>query len=140
MKTLKDNELHKQKLLEQERIERENDIKIMEDAAANEIKKENERKAYYESIKRGAQEHDAKMLESVIKKRNEQLKEEENILNNFWKNQDILDKENEIRKKLEMKENQKKLRMYYDKQVEERNKKKEFERQVDLAQGRIWKQ
>ena len=140
LKTLKDNELHKQKLLEQERIERENDIKIMEDAAANEIKKENERKAYYESIKRGAQEHDSKMLESVIKKRNEQLKEEENILNNFWKNQDILDKENEIRKKLEMKENQKKLRMYYDKQVEERNKKKEFERQVDLAQGRIWKQ
>ena len=39
-----------------------------------------------------------------------------------------------------MKENQKKLRMYYDKQVEERNKKKEFERQVDLDQGRIWKQ
>ena len=140
LKTLKDNELHKQKLLEQERIERENDIKIMEDAAANEIKKENERKAYYESIKRGQAEHDTKMLESVIKKRNEQLKEEENILNNFWKNQDILDKENEIRKKLEMKENQKKLRMYYDKQVEERNKKKEFERQVDLAQGRIWKQ
>ena len=140
LKTLKDNELHKQKILEQERIERENDIKIMEDAAANEIKKENERKAYYESIKRGQAEHDTKILESVIKKRNEQLKEEENILNNFWKNQDILDKENEIRKKLEMKENQKKLRMYYDKQVEERNKKKEFERQVDLAQGRIWKQ
>ncbi len=140
MKTLKDNELHKQKLLEQERIERENDIKIMEDAAANEIKKENERKAYYESIKRGAQEHDAKMLESVIKKRNEQLKEEENILNNFWKNQDMLDRENEIRRKIEMKENQKKLKMFYDKQVEEKKAKKEFERQVDLAQGRIWKQ
>ena len=53
LKTLKDNELHKQKLLEQERIERENDIKIMEDSAANDIKRENERKAYYESIKRG---------------------------------------------------------------------------------------
>ena len=140
LKTLKDNELHKQKLLEQERIERENDIKIMEDAAANEIKKENERKAYYESIKRGAQEHDAKMLESVIKKRNEQLKEEENILNNFWKNQDILDKENEKRKKLEMKENQKKLKMFYDKQVEDKKARKEFERQADLAQGKIWKQ
>ena len=140
LKTLKDNELHKQKILEQERIERENDIKIMEDAAANEIKKENERKAYYESIKRGQAEHDTKILESVIKKRNEQLKEEENILNNFWKNQDILDKENEIRKKIEMKENQKKLKMFYDKQVEEKKAKKEFERQVDLAQGRIWKQ
>ena len=140
LKTLKDNELHKQKILEQERLERENDIKIMEDAAANEIKKENERKAYYESIKRGQAEHDTKMLESVIKKRNEQLKEEENILNNFWKNQDMLDRENEIRRKIEMKENQKKLKMFYDKQVEEKKAKKEFERQVDLAQGRIWKQ
>jgi hypothetical protein len=140
LKTLKDNELHKQKILEQERIERENDIKIMEDAAANEIKKENERKAYYESIKRGQAEHDTKILESVIKKRNEQLKEEENILNNFWKNQDMLDRENEIRRKIEMKENQKKLKMFYDKQVEEKKAKKEFERQVYLAQGRIWKQ
>ena len=140
LKTLKDNELHKQKILEQERIERENDIKIMEDAAANEIKKENERKAYYESIKRGQAEHDTKILESVIKKRNEQLKEEENILNNFWKNQGVLERENEIRRKIEMKENQKKLKMFYDKQVEEKKAKKEFERQVDLAQGRIWKQ
>ena len=89
LKTLKDNELHKQKLLEQERIERENDIKIMEDSAANDIKRENERKAYYESIKRGQMEHDTKMLESVVKKRNEELKKEEDILTNFWTNQDI---------------------------------------------------
>ena len=140
LKTLKDNELHKQKLLEQERIERENDIKIMEDSAANEIKRENERKAYYESIKRGQMEHDTKMLESVVKKRNEELKKEEDILTNFWTNQDILDKENEMKRKQEMKENQKKLKLFYDIQVEEKKKKKEFERQVDLAQGRIWKQ
>ena len=140
LKTLKDNELHKQKLLEQERKEMENDIKIMEDAAANDIKRENERKAYYESIKRGQMEHDTKMLESVVKKRNEELKKEEDILTNFWTNQDILDKENEMKKKLEMKENQKKLKLFYDKQVEEKKAKKEYEKQVDLAQGRIWKQ
>ena len=96
----------------------------MEDAAANEIKRENERKAYYESIKRGQAEHDTKMLESVIKKRNEQLKEEENILNNYWKNQEMLDKEKEIKKKLELKESQKKLKKFYDKQVEEKKAKK----------------
>ena len=140
LKTLKDNELHKQKLLEQERIERENDIKIMQDAAANEIKQENERKAYYESIKRGQAEHDTKMLESAIKKRNEQLAEEENILNNYWKNQDIIDKNNEMKKKLEKKEIQKKLKLIYDQQVKDKLAKKEYERQVDLAQGRIWKQ
>ena len=112
----------------------------MEDSAANDIKRENERKAYYESIKRGQMEHDTKMLESVVKKRNEELKKEEDILTNFWTNQDILDKENEMKRKQEMKENQKKLKLFYDMQVKKKKKKKEFERQVDLAQGRIWKQ
>ena len=71
LKILKDNELHKQKLLEQEQLKREQDIKIMQDAAVNEIKRENERKACYESIKHGAMEHNTKIYESVIKKRNE---------------------------------------------------------------------
>ena len=53
----------------------------MEDAATNEIKRENKRKAYYESIKRWAMEHNTKMIESVIKKRNEKLAEQDRILN-----------------------------------------------------------
>ena len=140
LKTLKDNELHKQKLLEQERIERENDIKIMEDAAANEIKRENERKAYYEGIKRGQMEHDTKMLESVIKKRNERLAEEDRILNEYVKSQEKLEKEKEERRIKELIENKIKLRKIYDKQVENKKARKEYEKQVDLAQGRIWKQ
>ena len=140
LKTLKDNELHKQVLLEQERIERENDIKIMEDAAANEIKRENERKAYYEGIKRGAMEHDTKMLESVIKVRNERLAEEDRILKEYAESQERLEKEKEERRIKEMNENKIKLRKIYDQQVENKKARKEFERQVDLAQGRIWEQ
>ena len=140
LKTLKDNELHKQKLLEQERIERENDVKIIEDAAANEIKRENERKAYYESIKRGAMEHDTKMLESVIKKRNERLAEEDRILNEYIISQEKLEKEKEERRIKEINENKIKLRKIYDMQVENKKARKEYEKQVDLAQGRIWEQ
>ena len=140
LKTLKDNELHKQKLLEQERIERENDVKIMEDAAANEIKRENERKAYYESIKRGAMEHDTKMLESVIKERNERLAEEDRILNEYIISQEKLEKEKEERRIKEINENKIKLRKIYDMQVENKKARKEYEKQVDLAQGRIWEQ
>ena len=140
LKTLKDNELHKQVLLEQEKIERENDIKIMEDAAANEIKRENERKAYYESIKRGAMEHDAKMIESVIKERNEKLAEEDRILKEYTESQDRLEKEKEERRIKEMNENKIKLRKIYDQQVANKKARKEYERQVNLAQGRIWEQ
>ena len=61
----------------------------MQDAAVNETKREYERKAYYESIKRRAYyesikrraiEHDTKMFESVIKKRNEKLEDQDRIL------------------------------------------------------------
>ena len=140
LKTLKDNELHKQKLLEQEKLERENDIKIMEDAAANEIKRENERKAYYEGIKRGAMEHDTKMLESVIKLRNEKLAEEDRILKEYVINKEKLEIEKEEKRKKEIIENRIKLRNIYDKQVENKKARKEYEKQVHLAQGRIWEQ
>ena len=140
LKTLKDNELHKQKLLEQEKLERENDIKIMEDAAANEIKRENERKAYYEGIKRGAMEHDTKMLESVIKLRNEKLAEEDRILKEYVINKEKMEIEKEEKRKKEIIENRIKLRNIYDKQVENKKARKEYEKQVDLAQGRIWEQ
>ena len=140
LKTLKDNELHKQKLLEQEKLERENDIKIMEDAAANEIKRENERKAYYEGIKRGAMEHDTKMLESVIKLRNEKLAEEDRILKEYVINKEKMEIEKKKKKKKEIIENRIKLRNIYDKQVENKKARKEYEKQVDLAQGRIWEQ
>ena len=140
LKTLKDNELHKQKLLEQEKLERENDIKIMEDAAANEIKRENERKAYYEGIKKGAMEHDTKMLESVIKLRNEKLAEEDRILKEYVINKEKMEIEKEEKRKKEIIENRIKLRNIDDKQVENKKARKEYEKQVDLAQGRIWEQ
>lgn len=140
LKTLKDNELHKQKLLEQEKLEQENDIKIMQDAAANEIKKENERKAYYESIKRGAMEHDTKVFESVIKKRNEKLEEEDRILREYEISKELMEKEKEERRKKEMNENKIKLKKIIDKQIENKKAKKEFEKQVDLAIERIMKQ
>ena len=140
LQTLKDNELHKQKLLEQEKLERENDIKIMEDAAANEIKRENERKAYYEGIKRGAMEHDQKMLESVIKERDEKLAEEDRVLKEYVINKEKFEEEKEKRRKKEAEEMKKYLRSIYDKQVQNKKARKEFEKQVDLAQGRIWKQ
>ena len=140
LKTLKDNELHKQKLLEEEKLERENDIKIMQDAVANDIKRENERKAYYESIKRGAMEHDTKMLESVIKKRNEKLEEEDRIIREYQISKELLEKEKEERRKKEMNEMKIKLNRIYDKQVANKKARKEYEKQIDLAQGKIWEQ
>ena len=90
----------------------------MEDAATNEIKRENKRKAYYESIKRWAMEHNTKMLESVIKKRNEKLAEQDRILNEYITSQEKLEKEKEERRIEEINENKIKLRKIYDIQVE----------------------
>ena len=140
LKTLKENELHKQQLIEKEKIERENDIKFMEDSIANEIKQDNERKAYYETIKRGQIEKDIKMVETVIKKRDEKLAEEDQIVKNYIITKEMMEREKEEKLKKEKKERQKMLKTVYDQQVKTKKEKEAQEKEADLAQGRIWEQ
>ena len=64
-KTLKDNEIHKQKLAEEARKEREDDIKIMEDDAKVKEKQENERIEYFKKIERNANSFMDKVIQTV---------------------------------------------------------------------------
>lgn len=76
-KTLKDNDLHKK--LEKEKLnkEREEDIKMMQDAIASDIKKDNERKAYFNRIERSGNVFAQNAIENILKKREEKVKEDE---------------------------------------------------------------
>ena len=140
LKTLEDNRLHKQKKLEEAKLERENDIKIMEDGAANELKKENERKQYYENIKRVAGDFEDKMLLEVISKRDQKLLDEDTILKNYLISKAKLENEKEEQKRKEQLEIKKMLKASYDKQIQNKKARQEFERGVDRAQARIWEQ
>ena len=138
-KTLKENELHQKILKEQAEKEREDDIKIMEDHNKVEEKKENERRAYFDRIKKQANSFGEKAVETVLKAQKEKEAIEEENMNqyNLYKEQQA--KEEEFYKLQKIRDNKIKYRKFLDKQVAERLRQKTAEKEVDLVQGKIWK-
>lgn len=137
-KTLKDNELHK-KIVQQQKIkEREDDIKAMEDNDKVKEKQELERVMYFKNIERNSNNFMTQAVQTVLKEQAEKDKEEQEKRDKYTKlkEQKEIEAENEeIRKRNEMK---KTLRAFYDKQVEDKKKRKEIEKQMDQAQKNIW--
>ena len=139
-KTLKDNALHKRKLEEEKKKEKEFDIQMMEDSLANELKKDDERKAYFEKIKKAGNDFAEQAVRNVYKLRNEQLKDEEEKMLQYilMKEKMATEEDNRIKEKTKL--NKKKMKEFYDKQVKVKKAKDDFERETNLAQGRIWNQ
>ena len=139
-KTLKDNEIHKQKLAEEARKEREDDIKIMEDDAKVKEKQENERIEYFKKIERNANSFMDKVIQTVLKEQEDKNKEEEEKIRQYNLFRDQQADLEEQRRKQKIIENKKMIKNFLDKQCEEKRKEKEYEHQIDLCQGRIWEQ
>ena len=138
LKTIHDNELNKQKLIEQAKKEKENDIQMMEDSLALQLKIDNERKEYFEKIKKAGAQFSDEAVRNVYKLRDEKLKEEEEKMRQYFFMKEKLADEEYIKRKNKERENKKMLKEFYDKQVEEKKAKQECEHQIDLAQGRVW--
>jgi hypothetical protein len=139
-KTLKDNALHKKKLEEDKKKEKEYDIQMMEDSLANELRKDNERKIYFEKIKKAGNNFAEDAVRKVYELRNEKLKDEEEKMFNYIYMKEKLATEEDNRIKELNKLNKKKMKEFYDKQVQEKKAKENYEHEIDLAQGRIWNQ
>jgi hypothetical protein len=82
-KTLKDNELHKIKLQEALKKEREEDVRCTEEYARILEKQENERKEYFKRIERNANNFTSKMVDTVLKDMNDRNLEEEEKMKKF---------------------------------------------------------
>ena len=139
-KTLKDNALHKKKLEEDKKKEREYDVQMMEDSLASELKKDNERKAYFEKIKKAGNNFAEEAVRNVYRLRDEKLKDEEDKMRQYVLMKEQLATEEDNRIKERNKLSKKMMKEFYDKQVQVKKSKDDFDHEVDLAQGRIWKQ
>ena len=139
-KTLKDNALHKKKLEDEKKKEREYDIQMMEDSLANELRKDNERKTYFENIKKATNDFAENAVKNVYKLRDEKLKDEEEKMLQYMLMKERLATEEDNRIKQKNKLNKKMLKEFYDKQVKVKKEKDNFEHEMNMAQGRIWKQ
>ena len=138
-KTLKDNELHKKLELEKLKKEREEDIKMMQDAIASDIKKDNERKAYFNRIERSGNVFAQNAIENILKKREDKVKEDEKKIELYLQEKErrALKEENDLI--VDKKRKQKMMREFYDKQVQEKKERDEYEKNIDKIQAEIWK-
>ena len=138
-KTLKDNELHKK--LEKEKLqkEREEDIKMMQDSIAADIKKDNERKAYFNRIERSGNVFAQNAIENILKKREDKLRQDEEKINLYLAEKERKAQQEENDFIINKKKNQKMMRDFYDKQVQEKKNRELYEKNIDKIQAQIWK-
>ena len=138
-KTLKDNELHKK--LEKEKLqkEREEDIKMMQDSIAADIKKDNERKAYFNRIERSGNVFAQNAIENILKKREDKLRQDEEKINVYLAEKERKAQQEENDFIINKKKNQKMMRDFYDKQVQEKKNRELYEKNIDKIQAQIWK-
>ena len=138
-KTLKDNELHKK--LEKEKLqkEREEDIKMMQDSIAADIKKDNERKAYFNRIERSGNVFAQNAIENILKKREDKLRKDEEKINLYLAEKERKAQLEENDFIINKKKNQKMMRDFYDKQVQEKKDRELYEKNIDKIQAQIWK-
>ena len=139
LKTMKENELHKKLKLEQAKKEREEDIRMMQDAIASDLKKDNERKAYFNRIERSGNVFNQQAIENVLKARDEKAKADEEKLNNYLMEKERLAEREYCKMRNDKKNNQKMLKDFYDRQVLERKARDDYEKQLDKVQADIWK-
>ena len=139
LKTMKENELHKKLKFEQAKKEREEDIRMMQDAIASDLKKDNERKAYFNRIERSGNVFNQQAIDNVLKARDEKAKADEEKLNNYLMEKERLAEREYCKMRNDKKNNQKMLKDFYDRQVLERKARDEYEKQLDKVQADIWK-
>ena len=138
-KTLKDNELHKKLEKEKLKKEREEDIKMMQDEIASSIKRDNERKAYFNRIERSGNVFAQNAIENILKKREEKVKEDEKKIDKYLAEKELRAQKEEKDLLLNKRKNQKMIRDFYDKQVKEKKERELHEKNIDKVQAEIWK-
>ena len=140
MKTLKENALHKKMKEDELKKEKEYDIQMMEDSLANELRKDNERKNYFERIKRAGNNFAEEAVRNVYKLRDDKLRDEEEKMLQYILTKEKMAKEEDDRIKKKDKMNKKMMKEFYDNQVKAKKAKEDYEHKIDLAQGKIWNQ
>ena len=112
---------------------------MMQDEIASDIKKDNERKAYFNRIERSGNVFAQNAIENILKKREEKLKEDEKKIDKYLAEKELRAQKEENDAYIKKKQNQKMIRDFYDKQVKEKKERELYEKNIDKVQAEIWK-
>lgn len=137
-KTLRENEENKklQALLrEKEKFE---NIRSIEEYTKVLEKQENERKLYFKNIESKSSNFLAQMSQTVLKEIDNKNKQEDERIKKYGQEKEERLLAQEKKKLEEIKRRKNDLKKFYDMQIEEKQKEKEFQNMLNKEQARIW--
>lgn len=138
IRTLAGNEVNRMKRQREAEQERKEDIRSMQEYARVLEKQEQDRADYFAKIERNANEFSMKAAQTVIKENDEKMKADEATMNKYEQEKELRLQEKERLQKIQDWENKLKMRKFYDMQLEDKMMLKEFEKDMDKDQARIW--
>jgi hypothetical protein len=137
-KAIKENEIKQQLLKEKIKKEKEDEIKMNEERIKLDIRQENERKRYYEQIKKNGEKYSMVEADQILEKLKKDQKAEEDKIQHYYDEKNREANEKEAKERFRRQKERESIKKYLDMQVEEKKKEENFLRLLDEEQARIW--
>ena len=137
-KVIRENEIYKEKQRELLQKEKEEDIESFKEMERNELKKDIERKRYFDNIRRFANKYDENETARILNQMKQDQKDEDSKVFNIMMEKNKLELEKEKQEKIRINKDKKAMKKFLDMQIEEKKKEMELEKAIDSEQARIW--
>ena len=137
-KAMKENEMKQQRLKEQLKKEKEDEIKTNKERLRIEDRKDQERKRYYDQIKLNGNKYSTKQAEEIIEKMKRDQKAEDDKIQYYYDAKNKEANEKEVKEHIRRQKEREGIKRYLDMQIEEKKKEELFLKLLDEEQARIW--
>ena len=137
-KVIRENEIYKEKQRELLQKEKEEDIQSYKEMERNEMKKDLERKRYFDNIRRFANKYDENETAKILNQMKKDQKDEDEKVLQFMMAKNKQDEEKEKQAKIKRNQDKKAMKKFLDMQIEEKRKDMEIEKAINDEQARIW--
>ena len=138
-RVIKENEINKEKQRELLKKEKEEDIQSYKEMERNELKKDIERKRYFDNIRRFANKYDEDEVSKILNQMKQDQKDEDEKVYQLMLEKIRKEDEREKQAKIKKKQDKIAMRKFLDMQIEEKKKEMDLEKAIDDEQSRIWK-
>ena len=137
-KVIRENEIYKEKQRELLQKEKEEDIQSYKEMERNELKKDLERKRYFDNIRRFANKYDENETAKILNQMKKDQQDEDEKVMRFMMEKNKQDEEKERQAKIKRNQDKKAMKKFLDMQIEEKRKDMELEKAINDEQARIW--
>lgn len=138
-KVLQENEENKRKLMLQAVEEKQADVKAQEELTRLVEKQEQDREREIKNREDRTKKFMAMMTDTVVKDQKQQIWEEEQKILKHYQDREMKEKQEDEKRRLRILQQKQEMKEFLDKQVVERNQKKQFETDLSNKQADFWK-